>query len=522
MRGVSSDVLRTRNTATSSGNEQGDFCSGKVRSHLSSDSELQNQVCRNLEPMAQEKVLLISCYFPPAGGINVQRALSLARYLPQNGLRVFVLTASSSVPMLDADLVKLIPKDVEVHRTWTLEPPFRFRKKLWACVNSPASSAKMNSSFGAKIKSLLARGVKRLICPDPQILWYPFAIRRASKLIRDEKIRTVLVTAPPFSAFLIVNKLKRRFPHLCTIADVRDEWLDYFVKEFVFCGDEYARMRAAQIERATVESCDRIVAVTAASAERIRLRYPEQPTHKFVLIPNGYDPAAFCGFRSRSHGFHKLVFTYTGTVYRTASPKAYLDALDGLSQIRSSVETRFIGRIAEEFDRRIFENRQSSVCLIDFVPQKDARRFMEETDVLLLPCADRINIPGKFFEYLATGKPILVLCYPDSEVARVMEETASGWWVNPDDITAVQRVLSEIHNLGGKYPHNRNWEAIRRYERPRLAAQYARVIRDASRPNEQREFANLSAAIATGATTDLLNARKSAPPHRNSSSMNHL
>jgi glycosyltransferase involved in cell wall biosynthesis len=397
--------------------------------------------------------------------------------------------------MMDPELVKLIPKDVEVHRTWTLEPPFRLRKKLWSRVESSRSPSTSKNGLGANTKRIIARGVKRLLCPDPQILWFPFAIRRASKLIRKEGIQTVLVTAPPFSAFLIVNELKRRFPHLRTIADIRDEWLDYFVKEFVFKGDEFVSARAAQIERATVESCDRIVAVTAASLDRIRFRYPEQPSDKFVLIPNGYDPAAFGEFRSRPHHVGKLVFTYTGTVYNPASPKAFLDALDGLSEIRSGIETRVVGRITEEFDRGILENRRSSVRLFDFVPQTDARRFMEETDLLLLPWTDRINIPGKFYEYLATGKPILALCYPDSEVARIMERTAAGWCVNPDDMGAIQRVLTEIHALGGKYPRERNWLAIRRYERPRLAAEYAQVIREASLSQAQTEFAKVRVAV---------------------------
>jgi len=386
---------------------------------------------------------------------------------------------------VDTELTNLIPEDVQVHRTWTLEPPFHLRKKLWSGVNSPTASSKADNGFVAATKLILARKIKQFICPDPQILWYPFAIRRASKLIREEGIQTALVTAPPFSAFLIVNELKRRFPHLCTIADVRDEWLQYFVKEFVFRDDEYIAARAAEIERTTVESCDRVVSVTATSLKEIRSRYPDQPSHKFVLIPNGYDPIAFSEFRSRPHQTDKLVVTYTGTVYKPCSPKAYLDALDGLPQIRSDFQTRFVGRITEEFDRSIFEHRQSSLRLIDFVPHKDAVLFMEESDVLLLPWVDRFNIPGKVFEYLVTGKPILALCYPDSEVARVINETASGWCVNPEDVVAIQRALTEIHALGGKYPLNRNWEAIRRYERPRLAAEYAQIIRDTCACNEQ-------------------------------------
>ena len=107
---------------------------------------------------------------------------------------------------------------------------------------------------------------------------------------------------------------------------------------------------------------------------------------------------------------------------------------------------------------------------------------MEESDVLLLPWTDRLNIPGKIFEYLMTGKPILALSYPDSEVTRVIRETVSGWCVNPQDVVAIQRALTEIHALRGKYPLARNWEAVRRYERPRLTAEYARLIREASGP----------------------------------------
>ena len=428
--------------------------------------------------MHDDKILLISCYFPPVGGIHVQRAVSLARYLPENGFKVFVLTARSSVPLIDKELLRLIPDDVEVHRTWTLEPPFHLRKRVWSRLSS------QSHGVGAKFKSMFTRKIKRRICPDPQVLWYPFAIRRATKLIRKEGIQTILVTAPPFSAFLIANELKRRFPHLCAIADIRDEWLQYFVKEFVFRGDDYIVARAAEIERTTVESCDRIVAVSAASLNATRSRYPEQPGGKFVLIPNGYDPAAFSEFRSRSHGSDKLVFTYTGTVYRPCSPKPYLDALDGLAKIRSCVETRFVGRVAQEFDRGVFENHHSLVRLVDYVPQKDSFRYMEETDVLLLPWVDRVNIPGKLFEYLATGKPILALCYPDSEVARVVQQTASGWCVNPDDVAEIQLALTEIYAQGGKYPRRRNWQAIRRYERPRLAAEYAQVIRGALEQDE--------------------------------------
>lgn len=426
--------------------------------------------------MPRDKVLLISCYFPPAGGIQVQRALSIARYLPDHGFDVVVLTSRAAVPTNDPGLLKLIPAQVEVHRTWTLEPPFQLRKKLWSKISEPTKSDRPKSALIARAKSIVARRIKQLLSPDPQVLWYPFAVRRAAQLIRKRKIQTVIVTAPPFSSFLIANKLKRQFPSLRVIADIRDEWLEYILKEFGF-RDAAIAQRAAQIERTTVESCERVVNVSSTSHQLIRSRYPDQTKEKFALIPNGYDPASFSGFQRRPHNVGRLVITYTGTIYKPASPQKLLDALDGLTEICSAFEIRFVGRVAEEFDRSIFEGRRSAIRLTGFVPQKEAIRCMEESDILLLPWTDRFNIPGKLFEYLVTGIPILALCPVGSDVQHIIQETSSGWHVNTDDRVAIQAALTEIHTLGGKFPQDRNWDVIRRYERPKLVEQYAQLIR---------------------------------------------
>src|SRR5580704_6176948 len=114
-----------------------------------------------MSTISADKILLISCYFPPAGGIGVQRAVSLARYLTQNGFKVFVLTARSSVPTVDRDLTSRIPEEVEIHRTWTLEPPFRLRKKLWSRLNSSQGSGTAHGW-----KPIFARRLKKIFCTD--------------------------------------------------------------------------------------------------------------------------------------------------------------------------------------------------------------------------------------------------------------------------------------------------------------------------------------------------------------------
>jgi Glycosyltransferase Family 4/Glycosyl transferases group 1 len=441
--------------------------------------------------LAVRKVLLISYIFPPVGGIGVQRALSMARYLPENDLEVHVLTASNpAAPIYDQNLVKLIPAHVKVHTAMTAEPPFYLRKKVWDLLGGGKKKASRQpegetpKAIGSP--SLLGRLKaipQRILCPDPQVLWAPMAIRKAKRVIKNYGIDAVLVTAPPFSVFLISNEIKRTFPHVKLVSDFRDEWLRFYLTDFDFLKTEYTVQRATQIERDTVTLSDTVVAVTQGSLNEIRSRYPNEPDSKFVMIPNGYDPAAFSGVESRKHGQPgRMIVTHTGTAYHTASPKFYLDAVDRLpDKIRASMETRFIGRVTET-EAGIFSNRGHQINLLGFMPQKDALIHTAETDYLLLTMINNFSLPGKIFEYLAMRKPILALSPPGGEVDRLIQETRSGWCVPHEDPAAIARMLTHAWERLQKTPHEPepavdfNDEAIHGYERAGLARRMAGVL----------------------------------------------
>src|SRR5690349_15055302 len=189
--------------------------------------------------MAKRRLLIISYVFPPAGGITVQRALSFAKYLTALDFEVHVLTAGNAAsPVYDPGLLKHIPPEVTVHRSFTPELPFYFRKKLWGLfsgkqkADAKAPAKAPEAAAGRGWKSRVVAAVRRAMSPDPQVVWVPFALRRASRIIRRHGIDCVLTTAPPFSVFLIGNALKRRFPEIRLISDFRDEWIRFYVAEF--------------------------------------------------------------------------------------------------------------------------------------------------------------------------------------------------------------------------------------------------------------------------------------------------
>ena len=223
-----------------------------------------------------------------------------------------------------------------------------------------------------------------------------------------------------------------------------------------------------------------VVAVTDSSLREIRQRYPTQPHTKFHCLPNGYDPVVLADFKPRRHEGRRVIVTHMGTIYKNSSPRYYLKALDSLpEEVRDRFETRFIGRVVDG-ERPFLDASLSPVKILGFMSQSEAFRYVEEADYLLLTMTDSISMPGKFYEYMATGKPILALSPPNGEVQQILRATGVGWCADPGDQEAIRQLLlnalAQAETGGcGCQP---NWEAIRRYERPRLVEEYGTLIRE--------------------------------------------
>jgi len=143
------------------------------------------------------KVLLISYLFPPAGGITVQRALSLARYLPTHGYQVHVLSAlNAPSPVMDPALVALVPPGVKRHYAWTPVIPFSFAQNMWHLLkrSKPANPA---SSNGPSAPMMV---IRKLLSPDPEVLWRPFCLRAATQIVQRNVIDVVLARCDKYAA----------------------------------------------------------------------------------------------------------------------------------------------------------------------------------------------------------------------------------------------------------------------------------------------------------------------------------
>lgn len=450
-------------------------------------------------------VLLVSYSFPPAGGVGVLRAASFARYFPAEEIRLDVLTArNASAVGADIALLKEIPAEVKIHRTITLDLPFGIKKRIKKLISGRKPTECTSATASAGKPNFIKRVLQDLLLPDPQVTWLPVLTRAARKIVRNRNIDLVLITVPPFSSVLLIEKLRKEFPRLPIVIDFRDEWLSTAIDLVGFSRSERARRIARDAEASAITNSTAVVAVTEAARREIRARYPQEPDGKFCLIPNGFDATRLSRPVSlkepRPGG--KIIVTHIGTVYGSTEPTTLVEALLSLpAEIQSRFAFRFIGHIEEPRFRESLLQLGSMVELKGFMPQQEALAAMNETDYVLLVQHSHINIAAKLYDYIGGGKPILATVHPGGEVRRLLEELRAGWWVDSRDVQAIRQLFIEVAARGAALRNELHPDTakIAQYERKVLAQRYASLLHSiAGRERECDSPAPVARPTGTG------------------------
>jgi glycosyltransferase involved in cell wall biosynthesis len=394
-----------------------------------------------------------------------------------------VLTARNpSAVGADVSLLNEIPAEVRVHRTVTLDIPFGIKKLIKRAITrgGPPVAKSAAASPGGR-PSFLKRIVQDVLLPDPQVMWLPALARAARRIVKAEQIDLVLITVPPFSSVLLVERLRREFPRVAIVVDFRDEWLSTTIDLVSFSRSARARRLAIAAEASAVSNATAVVAVTEAARREIQRRYPQEPADKFHHVPNGFDatrlrPAAPSPASRRGE---KIIVAYVGTVYASTDPTALVQALQSLPpEVRSRFTLRFIGHIEEPRYREALLQLGDTVELKGYMPQHEALRAMSEADYALLITHDRLNVSAKFYDYIGAGKPILGCVHPDGDVRRLLEELGAGWWAGSDDVEGIRRLFMDAAARGDalRTAFQPDSAKVAQFERKVIAQRYAQLL----------------------------------------------
>jgi glycosyltransferase involved in cell wall biosynthesis len=435
--------------------------------------------------MKNMNVLLVTYSFPPVGGTGVMRATSLARYLPAEGIRLDVLTARNASGVgSDPTLLSDIPAEVTVHRTVTLDLPFGVKKAIKKLIiGGKPSTGKIAATAPAGKPSFLKRAIQDILLPDPQVTWLPVLTRTARHIVRKRNIDLIIITVPPFSSTLLVERLRKEFPNLPIVIDFRDEWLatNFDLAGFLFSTSEHARGFARNAEARVVANATAVVAVTEAARVIIRGRYPQEPDGKFHLGPNGFDATTMRRSRfspaSRTDG--KIVVTHIGTINPVTDPTTLAEAFQSLPpEVKSRFLLRFIGHIQVPRFREALLQLGDMVELKGFLPQHEALAIMNEADYVLLINDDPLNVSSKFYDYVGGRKPILGAVHAEGETRRLFDELRAGWWAGNHDVDGIRRLFLDAAARGNSLltEYKPDTEKIAQYERKVLARRYAGLL----------------------------------------------
>ena len=377
--------------------------------------------------------MIVSYYWPPAGGPGVQRWLKFVKYLPEFGYEPIVfIPKHPSYPILDLNLEKEVSKEIQIIKQDFFEP------YQIAQIFAPKKTNQMRAGFLPSARKmtrtekilLWMRG--NLFIPDARIFWVKPAVKALQKIIAEQKIDTIITTGPPHSLHLIGFSLQQK-TNIRWIADFRDPWTTISYHQSLQLS-AWAQKKHEKLEAEVLQKANAIIVTSKVTRNEFLLK-TKKPIH---VITNGYDDEISTVATTLDHYFS---IAHIGTFLSERNPrilwKALIEICRENDQFRKDFKLKLVGRTSPEILATISEFKLDIYLdNIGYVSHLEAIKIQKSVQVLLLIEIDseqtKCIIPGKLFEYMKTHRPIVALGPEGSDVASILKKTQTGTYFEYD------------------------------------------------------------------------------------------
>ena len=421
----------------------------------------------------KKKVLIITYYWPPAGGSGVQRWLKFSKYLRDFEIEPVIYTIDNpSYPILDKSLESEIPKDLEILKQAIFEPNSmlsffgRNNKKESAGFLNP------NPTFLGKIVQYIRANY---FIPDARKFWIQPSVNFLSNYLENNHIDAIITTGPPHSMHLIGLELKKKLG-IKWISDFRDPWteIDYFQQLPL---TKKATKKHQDLEQEVLIKSDMVVVVGETMKEKFL-----QHTKRIEVLTNGFDTIEDLSTQKLDE---KFSITHVGLMNSDRNPTILWEVLNEISNtnlnFKNDLRIKLIGKLDDAViqDLKVFDH--NTIETIPYLDHKDVGKYQASSQILLLsinevPSAKGI-ITGKIFEYLQAKRPILAIGPEDGDAAMILKNTNAGTIVGFKNKTALK---ATILNLYKDYKEGVLFVKsidIEQYHRKNITSQLAEVIK---------------------------------------------
>ena len=397
--------------------------------------------------MNEKKVLILTYYWPPSGGAGVQRWLKFVKYLPKYNWNPIVFTVENGeYPVLDEGLNDDVPNGVEVIKSAIWEP-YGFYKKL----TGRKKSDKINSGFLTEKKksiffeqlSIWIRG--NLFIPDARKYWIKPSIKLLKAYIKKNQVDVIISSGPPHSTHLIAYDLATCF-NIPWIADFRDPWTNIdFYDELLLTN--WADKKHKKLEKLVLNNAD----VTLTIGQTLAKELKELGAKRVEIVENGYDPSDIK--EDKLNLDDKFTIAHIGSFTPSRNIDSFWIAISELLKEDESFSKLFQLKLIGKVDVSVLDSIKrhelnSYVNHISYLTHDLVINEQMKSHVLLLMVNNTPNakgiVTGKVFEYMASGRPTLIIGPVDGDVSKIVSKCNAGITCDYNDVIKMKTAILEL------------------------------------------------------------------------------
>lgn len=427
----------------------------------------------NLE---QKKILIITYYWPPAGGPGVQRWLKFVKYLPDFGVQPIVyIPENPTYPIVDENLVKEVSDKAIILKQRIFEPyqlaSFLSKNKTKKISSGIIPNQKKQSFLDKTF--LWIRG--NLFIPDARVFWVKPSVAYLEKYILDNDIDTIVTSGPPHSLHLIGLELKQKL-NLKWFADFRDPWTTIGYHKSLRLSSFAAKKHKA-LENNVLNTADTII----VTSKTTKAEFQAITTKPISVITNGYDTEQV----EKQILDTKFSLAHIGSFLSERNPLILWESLIELTHeipdFKTHLEIKLIGAVSQEVLETMTQfGLKPYLNNLGYVSHAEAIAHQRKSQVLLLIEINSEDtksiIPGKLFEYMVSGRPIIAIGPKDSDFAEIITNTNTGVFFDYSEKMKLKSVILDFYNqfLEGKLQSN--GVGLQNYSRKNLTKELVQLL----------------------------------------------
>lgn len=379
-----------------------------------------------------KKVLFITYYWPPSGKASLHWPLDIMTHLQEFNWQPMILTTKDETfTIKDESLLKKVNPNWKVIKAKAVEPFNLYRKFIG---KKPDENLVASETISLENKSLSHRISiwirMNLFVPDARAGWYFSAVKEGKKFLSEEKVDAIVSIGPPHTAHLVGNKLSKLF-YIPFLPVFIDPWVDisYYRN---FKRSKITLKLDNHFEKSVLENSTSAIFVTESMKEDYIRKYPRIKDKSFVLYW-GYNEEDFKGLPLNplpkvGDFLNFKTIVHAGNIFDYQNPENFWKEIKRRIDIGEKYKIKFIGTVSPLIKQSIKNYKLDSITeFLGFLPYKNMLLELFNADYLLVCATEKRHVPGKLFEYLRVGKPIIAFGDDNEEVKSILEKSGAGY-----------------------------------------------------------------------------------------------